>query len=243
MAKKLKHSNRRTFVFAGWIVAGAVLLFTYTNCSSDHGVSADISSFNATAALESLRQQKDSVLVNKCASCHNSTSVSVITDILNTQTLINDGFVNVGSPQTSPLYLDVIDGLMPPAGSPPLTNSEIYILRDWISAEGGNFDTYIGGTPIDPGGGAGSSDFTQVRAVLNQNCTSCHRAGGNLPRLDVDAPTLRGTLYQGQNLVIPNNASGSLLLQSFARMPTGGPLGVNSSAANVIRNWINTGAN
>jgi uncharacterized membrane protein len=220
------------------------ILFTYTNCSSNHDPSQQsYASIDTVALLSSLRAGKETVLESKCATCHNSAATDTsLTNITETQYLIDEDYINAGSPQTSPLYISIIDEIMPPADSPQLSDNEKAILRDWIAAEGGNFDSYIGGTPIDPGTGGGGAAFSQVRAVLTQNCTSCHRAGGTPPRLDVDAPTLRGTIYQGAPLVIPNNAAGSRLLQSFGRMPTSQALGTNSSAANTIRNWINTGA-
>ncbi|MCB0349856.1 MAG: hypothetical protein KDD38_01655 [Bdellovibrionales bacterium] len=220
-----------------------IILFTYTNCSSSHDAgSLEVftgASVNTANILNNLRFNKNTILNNKCASCHNSaTTDNPLRDITNSQYLIDNKFIVIGLPQTSPLYLDVIDGLMPPPGSPDLTDQEVGILRDWIAAEGGNFDTYIGGTPIDNGGGpTAAATFTQVRQILTQNCTSCHRAGGNSPRLDVDAVTLRGA-----GLVIPNNAAGSQLLQSFSRMPTSGALGLNSAQAATVRSWINAGA-
>lgn len=220
---------------------GAVLVFFYSNCSSSHDSIDDSSSgFNAAAILKSLRSQKEYILNAKCASCHNeNTTDNDLRQILSTEYLEENNYINRGYPQTSRLYLDVIDGIMPPENK--LSDYEVHILRDWIAAEGDNFDTYIGGTPIDPGGG-GPTSFTQVRAVLNQYCVNCHRAGGEPPRLDVDAATLREALHQQRDLVIPNNASNSLLLQSFSSMPQGGALGVNSPEANIVRSWINSGA-
>ena len=224
------------------ILSLSVLLIPFNNCSSSHSDPTSFTGPSETEILSGLRVQSASVLVAKCATCHNeNTTDNNLTNVLDAQWLDNNGFINLGQPQDSYLYLRIIDGTMPPSPAEQLTNFELSVVRDWIAAEGGNFDTYIGGTPIDGSGGE-AADFNAVRQVLNQNCVACHRAGANAPRLDVDAATFRAATYNGQPLVVPNNANASLLLNSFNRMPTGDPLGVNSAAANVVRSWINGGA-
>jgi uncharacterized membrane protein len=214
-----------------WLLVTAIPLFIYSNCSSSHDSLAINSEADRTAILNYLQVEKTAVLSSKCATCHNETSPTRLKDVLNTQYLIDNGFIRAGSPQTSTLYLRIIDGFMPPAGSPDVSDDELAILRDWIAAEGGNYDTYIGG-------GTGSVAFTPVRSILRQHCANCHSAGGSAPRLDnVDASTLRGS-----GLVVPNSATGSPLFQSLQRMPPGGALGQNSDEGNTIRAWINGGA-
>jgi uncharacterized membrane protein len=225
------------------IVVAALPLLVYSNCSSSHtetnGSSLGPGGIDTGIVLQTLQQTSAAIRENKCASCHNaSTTDNNLRDIMSVTYLTSNNYMRTGQPQNSSIYLRVIDGLQPPpASNITLTESEIVVLRDWIAAEGGNFDTYIGGTPIDTGGGGGMATFTQVRQLLNQNCVNCHNAGGQAPRLDVDANTLRGA-----GLVIPNNAAASPLLTAFATMPQGGPFGLNSSQANLVRNWINSGA-
>ncbi len=221
-----------------------IMLF-FTNCGSDGGGGGAVSqssSINNAAALETLRIQKNQVFTNHCVGCHNSTATdTILKDILNTGYLDNNNFINLGSPQSSPLYLAIIDSYMPPGGG-SINSDEIAIIRDWIAAEGGNFNTYIGGSPIDPGGGTSNTPFTPVRTVLRQYCTSCHRTGGVAPNLDVDGPTLKATMFNGTALVLPGNANGSRLFQAFGSMPQGGALGTNSTQAAAIRTWIANGA-
>lgn len=244
----MKNENRKRLTFNSvmrsirigvLLMFMAVPLFVYTNCSSSHDADLSITSeYISAETLSALRAQKTSILTNRCESCHNAaTTDNNLKDILNTQYLIDNDYINPGSPQTSALYLRIVDDFMPPMDSPDVTDAELAALRDWIAVEGGNYDSYIGGTPIDGGTTTTPAPFTAVRAILNQNCVSCHRAGATPPRLDVDAATLRGA-----GLVIPNNAAGSPLLQSFSSMPTGGALGLNSSQANTVRSWINSGA-
>ena len=237
-----KFADTRSLAISVIIFALSVLLIPFNNCSSSHTDPVAYSGPSQAEILSGLRVQSESVMEAKCASCHNQSTVdNGLTNVTDANWLENNGFVDLGFPQNSYLYLRVSDGTMPPSPAEPLTDNELAIVRDWIAAEGGNFDTYIGGTPID-GSGGNAADFNAVRQVLNQNCVACHRAGANPPRLDVDAATFRAATYNGQPLVVPNNANGSLLLNSFSRMPTGDPLGVNSQAANVVRSWINGGA-
>lgn len=232
-----------------WTAIVGVLLLPYLNCSpvgDTMGLSGSSlnggAPINTGAILETLRAQKTQVFATHCVGCHNSTTTENTTlTSLDLAVLDQRNLVNLGSPQTSPLYLGMVDGIHPAGSS--VSPAEIVIIRDWIAAEGGNFDTYIGGSPIDPGGGGTSNTpFTPVRTVLRQNCTSCHNAGGQQPNLDLDAPGLRAAVFNGARLVIPNNPNGSLLLTAFGSMPDGAPLGVNSSQANVIRTWIANGA-
>lgn len=225
------------------ILLAALPLFIYSNCSSSHSANSNTSlaPIDTGVILQTLQQTSTAIRESKCSGCHNATTTdNNLRDIMSTTYLTQNNYMRAGQPQNSPIYLRVIDGLQPPPSSGiTLSDSEIVVLRDWIAAEGGNFDTYIGGSPVDPGtGGGGAVTFTQVRNLLNQNCVNCHRAGTQPPRLDVDANTLRGA-----GLVIPNNAAASPLLTSFATMPQGGPFGLNSSQANLVRTWINSGAN
>jgi mono/diheme cytochrome c family protein len=230
----------------GLILIISLLLLPFLNCSGGIGDAesalSSASNINTAAILESLRLQKTQILSTHCVSCHNQDATdNQLKDILNTDFLDANNFINLGSPQTSPLYLDVVDGIEPPGGG-TLSQGEIAILRDWIAAEGGNFNTYIGGSPVDPGTGGSNTPFTPVRTVLRQNCTSCHSSAGRLPNLDVDGPTLRATVYNGSRLVVVGDPNGSLLYQAFARMPDGQPLGTNSAQAGAIRTWIANGA-
>lgn len=237
------HLNKRNLAMVGVILSLGLLLIPFNNCSSSHDRSLSSAALTENEILSSVRSQSALVLQNNCVSCHNqSTTDNPLTNVLDIDDLDSNGYVDLGSPQNSLLYLRIIDGTMPPSPASLLSVYDLNIIRDWIAVEGGNFDTYIGGTPIDPGGDGRPASFNDVRQVLNQNCVSCHLAGGNAPRLDVDANTFRNTSFNGQPLVIPNNASGSLLLDSFNRMPTGGALGVNSAAGNIVRSWINGGA-
>jgi len=218
-------------------------LLAYTNCSSaEHDPSGlDQSSIDTATVLKTLRQETNSIFNNKCSSCHNAqTTDNNLKNLFDLSYLVNNNFIHLGLPQTSPLYLQLVDGIMPPTGSTDITNYEMTVIRDWIAAEGGIFQTYIGGTPID---GSGDNGFSAVRILLNQNCVNCHKSGGEPPRLDVDAATLRGSVFQGRPLVVPGNAAASVLFQSLGGMPTGNPMGMNSADGIIFRNWINSGAN
>jgi uncharacterized membrane protein len=229
-----------------------VLIITFQNCSMvtdpENGAinSASVSQANLQAVQEAikfdLRNKKDLILGAKCSSCYSNILVSGRPiNILSTEELVANNLIRLGQPQSSVLYLDAVDQLIP-SGSDKFTSSELKVISDWIAAEGNVFNTIIGGISADIGGT--TVTFTQVRQVLTTNCNSCHGAispRGGL-RLDGDAATLRGTMYQGQPIILPRNAAGSRLYQSLSRMPTGGALGLNSQGGIIIRDWINGGA-
>lgn len=232
------------------LVSSFVVVLVFQNCSkvidSEHAsYQAPAQTVDFTAITTSLRDKKDQILSEKCQSeCYKTELVNgVPVDILDVDDLRTRGLIVLGRPQDSRLYKDAVDKVIPPAPMEKFTPYETDILSDWIAAEGGEFSTYIGGSPIDTGGGPGQVvTFTDVRRVLQASCTNCHRAMATPPNLDQDAIGVRNALYQGQPIVVVNNAANSRLYQSFARMPTGGALGINSSQAGIIRTWINLGA-
>jgi uncharacterized membrane protein len=216
----------------------------FTNCGSEHGAfDASSSGIDTQKLLADLRVQKSTVFAAQCVSCHNQAATdTTLRNLEDTSGLVTAGLIVLGQPQSSPLYLSLVDRFMPPAGSGTLTDGQREVIRNWISAEGGNFDDIIGGGGGGGGGGGmGPATFTQVQQILQQRCLNCH-AGQNAPRLDGNAQSLRTQTTTMGPLVVPGNAAGSRLLQSLSRMPTGNPLGVNSAQADVIRRWINGGA-
>lgn len=233
--------RKRTLASTIVSIVIALLLLPFNNCGSSHDPGNTLPSLTEGEILAGLQVQSASVFGSRCSECHNENVVDPNNNLrsFDIDDLEGNGFVDVGAPQESWLYLRIIDGTMPPPPEAALTDSELAYIRDWIAAEGGVFNTYIGGAPVE---GSGPANFNQVRQVLARNCNNCHEQGANPPRLDVDANTIRNTFFGGQNLVIPGNADASRLLNSFNRMPPGAPIGANSPEANIIRSWIEGGA-
>ncbi len=222
-----------------------VLAIPYSNCSPKHEQGEALSSFNAAEALNSLQSRSLEVLQAKCATCHVANyALSDLKNVLDVTYLSDSGFINPGSPQTSPLYLSLIDGTEPPIGSPDITDNDIAILRDWIAALGGNFNTLIGSTDGQTGGVPGvAGTYSQVNAILAQRCNSCH-SGQRPPTLNVSYAQLIGaTTRDGARVVTPSNINLSRLYQSVVAnaMPQGGnPL--TTQQKETIRSWIAAGA-
>lgn len=92
--------------------------------------------------------------------------------------------------------------------------------------------------------------FTNVQAIFNQNCGSCHIGGSESGvRLDSYENVINSVGDQyGTEVVQPDNADGSPLIDKIepnpqfgSRMPEGGPF-LSSDRIDQIREWINQGA-
>lgn len=118
-----------------------ILLFSFQNCDSAHELATNVASTSGTGPqvglspeeFQALQSQALTILQNRCASCHTGT-VSGENPPMDAGELRAARFVIPGQPQNSPLYLLIIDGVMPENG-PNLTIAapgEVNTLRDWI---------------------------------------------------------------------------------------------------------------
>lgn len=238
--KKALRLSLQAFIF--------LLVVSYSNCSPKHQEGQPLSSlnFNAAEVLASLQSQALSVLSSKCASCHvTDYPLSNLDNIMDVTYLTDFGFINPGSPQTSPMYLTLIDKTYHAPDSLSITDNDLAILRDWIAALGGDFNTLIGATEGQTGGVPGApGTYSQVNTILSQRCFGCHSGGVNIPTLAVGyAQLLTATNRNGQRVVTPGNAADSRLFQVVVTniMPrAGNPL--TSQQKEVIRSWIAAGA-
>ena len=216
----------------------------YSNCSPRHEEGQSQSSFNPVEVLSSLQARSTDILRAKCATCHVADYASSnLKNVLDITYLSDFGFIDPGSPQTSPLYLSLIDGSMPPVGSPTITDNDLATIRDWIAALGGNFDTLIGATDVQTGGVPGvAGTYSQVNAIIGQRCNGCH-SGQFPPTLNVSyAQLLVAVAPDGTRVVTPRNLVASRLYGSVLNnaMPRGQPL--SSQQKETIRSWIAAGA-
>jgi len=254
---KTRHLVKTTFV----LISSAVLLLFYQSCAnwlnnSSHAPGADSTSSTAPVAVVQF-SQAEPILALHCASCHSPTSgnaqaIAAISDITSLSAItsakctaavsgVNGACVNMGSPQTSPLYLDIIDQVMP-ANLPPngtaaaLTAGEIETIREWLLASNINSDVLSGSLPATGGasGGGGGTGTTpsyksQIAPIISANCASCH--GPNAPALTTESDISA----EGAEIVAAITSTNAGLL-----MPPGAPL--PSADIALIEAWVNAGA-
>jgi mono/diheme cytochrome c family protein len=86
-----------------------------------------------------------------------------------------------------------------------------------------------------------------VQPIFSSNCTSCHGSSGNVNLSSFSALMSSVGSNYGNNIVVPNNANASGLVDKIepnpehgSRMPIGGTL--TSTEIQTIRTWINEGA-
>ncbi len=114
-----------------------VLLASFQNCSDEHiaGVTpgASTNAFDPVA-FAALERKALAVFVTRCASCHTGQPGGALPMLSDPVALRNANYIRAGSPQTSPLYLLLIDGLEP-RGGPNMVEKhilELFTIRDWI---------------------------------------------------------------------------------------------------------------
>lgn len=220
----------------------SLLFLPYSNCSPLHERSLNSTAFDTGAILQSLQTKSLQILNLKCASCHNNTVTdNAFTNANDISFMISNDYIDAGVPQTSRLYLKLIDGHN--SINPNITSEELAVLRDWIAALGGNFNTVIGGieTPTTSAPGAPGT-FLQVQSILQQRCVNCHN-GQRKPNLSLSyAQLLTETTSAGLRIITPALVGDSRLYGSVVTnsMPTGNPL--SNEQKELIRSWIAAGA-
>ena len=201
----------------------------FQNCSS-HEQLIGANSFNSVEQLRVAESKVMATFDSKCVHCHAPGSDLDITDV---QSLIDAGHIVEGEPESSLLYVSIIDGIEP-RDEGELSDEQIAEIRDWISYLGGVIDNVVKppevddeGNPLAPG------TYRQVAAIMNNRCLGCHR----------QTPPILASYDQVRATVIPGDAGSSSLYNSLARMPQANPLGFAGEEARRIRTWINSGAN
>jgi len=224
------------------ILAITITVVSFQNCSSQHqeGQSVGLNSVDV-GVLQSAAVQ---VLSTNCTSCHspNSGVVSNIDNILDVNALLFDGQIIPGEPQNSPIYLDIVDGVMP-HNSNDLDPADMDKIRDWILALGDpRINAGVIGTPPPDtsGGGTGgtTATFSQIYAtIISPRCVSCHNAS----RADGGVRLHNYASVFGQvNVSNPQSSPLFNEVNSGTMPPAGNPL--TPTQVSLILTWIQAGA-
>ncbi|NQZ02274.1 MAG: hypothetical protein HRT45_16575 [Bdellovibrionales bacterium] len=186
-----------------------VVMMGFQNCASEHS-SKSANNGSAAPSVEQLlagyEAASKAIFAESCNSCHAPDSLveDVPFDSFETSFLIQNNYIVPGEPQNSPLYLAVLDGLMPHE-TEALSVTELETLRDWIQILG---DPSGSGSIIRAPGDEGDDldgdtvpTFSGIYStIIDTHCISCHgpaqQRGGarfdsysNLMRyIDVDNP-------------------------------------------------------
>lgn len=218
-------------------ITSLLILVAFQNCEN-FGAIGESAGSNRTDLLSVAEKNAIGVLKTHCAGCHNgSESAPEPVDILNFYQLATDGYISMGYPQKSLLYLDMIDGLLPHEGQPELSDYEIETIRTWLLGVNATADDLTGGGPT-PGdsGSTAPAKFSEVFAqIIRPRCLGCHSAG--------DA---RGSLANYNAVraqVVPGNPNASELYNRVVtnNMPQGAaPL--SAAQKFMIQSWIQNGA-
>ena len=239
--------TRRTLTLLA-IFLPTIILFQ--NCSASHGGVSNLASENGGATLattcvpaaqgvvNSNQQAALTVVQSKwptptTGSDEANAVPNIVTCVQTNGTQGCPGQINIGSPQTSNLYIKVVDGVWPEGGT-AFSASDIATLRDWILGDQVTCDAIaIGsGNPSSASGGMGGSSsttFTEVNnQIIQQYCIGCHGNVGVAPNL---------TTFGG----VAANASACLSAIQNSVMPLNQPP-LSPALQTLFANWVNGGA-
>ena len=219
----------------------ALPVFSFQNCAE---LLSDASHGNFTApsetdlAYQAIASEAQVLLNRYCVECHSpgNPNAGPISNILDQSFLEAQGFIIIGSPQSSSLYLGIIDGIEP-RDSDSMSASEIETIRDWILGPE-FYNDNIGGS-VGGGGSGGTpatpATFANVNSMIIQpQCIRCHGAGDP-----------RGSLanYAAvRTYVIPGSLSSELWQQvALNQMPQGAPP-LSPNLKSLLQRWIQAGA-
>jgi hypothetical protein len=173
------------------------------------------------------------LFVGYCASagCHNSITRAdgvQLTDY----TTIKRGIVPYNA-SSSKYYKEIVNGKMPPNGSPKLNATQIALIQKWITQGANNT---ICNNNCD------TSKYTYntaIQTIFSNNCNGCH---GNAPG---SGGVYLGTYAASQTYIAANKTlflnaiNHSTTLPAAQRMPIGTKM--DSCKINTITKWINAG--
>lgn len=225
------------------IILSPILFLSFQNCaklvSSDHD--ERLASLAGPPPLVPFSSVTP-ILGTHCASCHSPGSgvTSNLTNVLDEQELISKGFVVMGDPQISPMYLMIMDGIEPriPVGATTtmtvMADYEVAMLRDYILGPDLINDNLGGGASGGTGGTVIPATYANIQAqVIGPNCLGCHANYSNYQEL--------------LNRVTPRNINSSVLYTRLnrtdaLRMPQAPNQPLDGALRDLVARWINAGA-
>lgn len=263
---KKTNNIRNTVSKVLWLSLSAALIVSYQSCAqwlggNSHSAGSSASSTTSAQSVPVVPfSAAASILQQHCASCHSPTSATPTTalpDIMNQASVEGSVYVSMGKPQTSQLYLDILDGTMPPAppaaaaGSPTpardtLSAGEIETLREWLLASNINSDVIIGTLPMSTTGtGTGTTgpSYAAVIAPIIQNkCNGCHngtfRASNYATFSQLQQIALAGTLV---NLITSTDPAVIMPPPTQGGAPVA-PIPLTATEITNIKAWVAAGA-
>ena len=250
------------------IAAFLSLPLIYQACggaNSGFNLNSEGMDLGSTAGLADadLKSQTLGILEKNCASCHDSrnssgTSLNYINDL---NLLAASSYVVKGNPSASTLYLEIVNGQMPPGN--PISSANAAIIQEWITSlaatpkptptPGVSPTPVTSPTPVasptpkpsvtptptatptpTPTPTPSMATFTYVfNNILKPKCVGCHGSAGGYSFANYTS-TLKA--------VVAKNPSASPLYTSTnsGKMPTSGKLSAQEIKA--ISDWITAGA-
>lgn len=217
-----------------------VLIFTY-GCS--YRINKDSNSLDSIVVsnqrLEtiSFNEVKNKVFVPKCISCHGNSGGVNLENFENARSHVNQITSSV-----------VVNKTMPKTGSVPLTEEEYLLVVAWIKAGTPNLPNNGGNIPPTPVEVL-KPEFSSIKKlIIDRKCISCHRIGGEAPRVKLD--TAKDMIDSPLDIVLPGNADESGLILTLDRENSTKPMppldsgisSVSKEDIEIIKEWINKGA-
>ncbi|MGZ3768076.1 MAG: c-type cytochrome domain-containing protein [Bdellovibrio sp.] len=191
-------------------------------------------SFNVSNMDPQLKAAALAILNQNCTSCHTQSSGPAgVYNLTDANHLFSSGLLIAGSPDSSPLFISIKSGVMPPSGA--LSTADQNTLRDFIIAAGAS-GSGINQPPPPP---TPEPTFTYIESqILGPKCTGCHNQTSAAAGYAFD--TYTSTL----KAVSKSTPTGSKLYTETQQgsMPPSPRTPLASDEVNLILTWIQNGA-
>lgn len=181
-------------------------------------------------------QQILPMIVSNCAmsGCHNTADHRDGIVLNSYSSIMSDGEIRSGNPDDSKLY-EVItetdpDDIMPPAPHPPLSQSQISLISQWIQqgAQNNSCENSCDTTNVTYSG--------TIAPMMQNSCVGCH--SGSTPGGNISLNTYAGVAAVGMN----GKLYGSVIhATGYSAMPKGGNQ-LSTCQLDQIRIWVNAGS-
>jgi cytochrome c5 len=235
------------------IGSGMILVFSLAACSFQIDKTKNTDGLSDTQSLNSFSAIKSDIFDTRCARCHSGSSGDGGVDLSSYESIMrNQGLVVAGAPSQSRIYNEVLSGDMP-EGGPPLEDSEMKAIENWIlaGAPDGDFNSTTGSpnppapnpnpVPPNPAEPPSVATFTEVQSkILAQSCTRCHSGAHPSGKIDLSSYE---SLMARPKTVVPGAPNQSLIYTEIesGSMPPRGPR-IDPQLVQLLNDWIQEGA-
>jgi uncharacterized membrane protein len=247
----LPHSSHLIRTLARYCAFALGLGLTLSACNSYQSKvgSTDLHIDSATLANPSYKAVDQYVIARNCMPCHASPQ--------NKGHLNLETYANILAAKDKIEIRVLVDGTMPPPSRPPMSPSELQLLKNWLNVgapQDASTQPIVGPQPTPPNyppagppSGAEPNFKSIYDKIFEKHCNECHGTPGE-DAYDVLQLDDKNALFGSEKkYIVPGDPAGSLLFTAInrpgkGRMPPRRNPGLAPEDIETIRLWIANGA-